>query len=197
MLKKVMIGLIIFIVGSLIGGIGSYMYTKSTLITPKSVLKEKTEQTPSIKENIPEKQTEPSEEKRDSQIKELEDQMNALKAEANAKDKEKARLYYLVNDFAEKWVNYKGIYERNQSVRHYLTDKAIEENGIDVDPHVEQPTTGEIYQVSQNMKNDKQYTIFGRERSLGGDNLIVILIGLDKDYQKIDQIKISYVRTAY
>ena len=39
--------------------------------------------------------------------------------------------------------------------------------------------------------------LFGRERSKGGDNFILIVLGLDNTFQHIDQMKISYVRTAY
>ena len=78
-----------------------------------------------------------------------------------------------------------------------MTERAIQENGIEVDPHVEEPTEGEIYQIAQNLKNEKQWMLFGRERSKGGDNFILIVFGLDETLEHIDQMKISYVRTAY
>lgn len=50
----------------------------------------------------------------------------------------------LLKDFGHKWVNYDSVYERNQSIKDYLTEKAIEENAIDVDPHSDFEGVGEI-----------------------------------------------------
>src|SRR5699024_10412715 len=117
-------------------------------------------------------------EQSNAQVSALEEQIRRMKDEEKQQKDRQRQAYQLIEQFGEKWLNYKSVYQRNQSVRMFLTDKAIGENGIDVDPHVEEPTDGEIYQIAQNLKNEKQWLLFGRERSKGGDNFILIVLGL-------------------
>ena len=59
----------------------------------------------------------------------------------------------LLKDFGHKWVNYDSVYERNQSIREYLTEKAIEDNAIDVDPHADFEGVGAIESISRKIGN--------------------------------------------
>ncbi|MEO5296935.1 EF0163 family protein [Enterococcus cecorum] len=202
-MKRILTGISILMFGLVLGGVSSYFYAKSTIRAPTSALKEKTNSTSSkeketfVAPSESSERTQEAKEQPNVQIDALEAQIRRMQEEAQKTKDKQRQMYQLIEQFGEKWLNYKSVYQRNQSVRMFLTDKAVEENGIDVDPHVEEPTDGEIYQIAQNLKNEKQWLLFGRERSKGGDNFILIVLGLDDTFQQIDQMKISYVRTAY
>lgn len=193
----------ILMVGLIIGGISSYYYAKNTIRAPTSTLKVKSSSSSKEEKETfiaPSESSENTQETKgqsNTQVSALEEQIRRMKDEEKQQKDRQRQVYLLIEQFGEKWLNYKSIYQRNQNVKPFLTDRAIQENGIEVDPHVEEPTEGEIYQIAQNLKNEKQWMLFGRERSKGGDNFILIVFGLDDSFQKIDQMKISYVRTAY
>lgn len=202
-MKRILTGISILMFGLVLGGVSSYFYVKSTIRAPTSTLKVKSsssskeEKEKFVAPSESSESTQEAKEQPNVQIDALEAQIRRMQEETQKTKDKQRQTYRLIEQFGEKWLNYKSVYQRNQSVRMFLTDKAIEENGIDVDPHVEEPTDGEIYQIAQNLKNEKQWLLFGRERSKGGDNFILIVFGLDDSFQKIDQMKISYVRTAY
>ena len=102
----------------------------------------------------------------------------------------------LLKDFARKWVNYKDIYHRNQSVRKYLTDKCIEESAIDVDPHVEIHASGNLETIAQDINKPNEYVLTGREHSTAGDQKIMVQLVLTDD-NKIDDIRVSYGREVF
>ena len=202
-MKRILTGISILMFGLVLGGVSSYFYVKSTIRAPTSTLKVKSSSSSKEEKETFVAPSESSEnmqetkEQSNAQVSALEEQIRRMKDEEKQQKDRQRQTYQLIEQFGEKWLNYKSVYQRNQSVRMFLTDKAVEENGIDVDPHVEEPTDGEIYQIAQNLKNEKQWLLFGRERSKGGDNFILIVLGLDDTFQQIDQMKISYVRTAY
>ncbi|CAI3253236.1 hypothetical protein CIRMBP1230_01423 [Enterococcus cecorum] len=202
-MKRILTGISILMFGLVLGGVSSYFYAKSTIRAPTSTLKVKSSSSSKEEKETFVAPSESSEnmqetkEQSNAQVSALEEQIRRMKDEEKQQKDRQRQTYQLIEQFGEKWLNYKSVYQRNQSVRMFLTDKAIGENGIDVDPHVEEPTDGEIYQIAQNLKNEKQWLLFGRERSKGGDNFILIVLGLDDTFQQIDQMKISYVRTAY
>ncbi|WP_248621982.1 EF0163 family protein [Enterococcus cecorum] len=202
-MKRILTGISILMFGLVLGGVSSYFYAKSTIRAPTSALKEKTNSTSNkeketfVAPSESSENTQETKEQSNAQVSALEEQIRRMKDEEKQQKDRQRQTYQLIEQFGERWLNYKSVYQRNQSVRMFLTDKAIGENGIDVDPHVEEPTDGEIYQIAQNLKNEKQWLLFGRERSKGGDNFILIVLGLDDTFQQIDQMKISYVRTAY
>lgn len=202
-MKRILTGISILMFGLVLGGVSSYFYVKSTIRAPTSTLKVKSSSSSKEEKETFVAPSESSEnmqetkEQSNAQVSALEEQIRRMKDEEKQQKDRQRQAYQLIEQFGEKWLNYKSVYQRNQSVRMFLTDKAIGENGIDVDPHVEEPTDGEIYQIAQNQKNEKQWLLFGRERSKGGDDFILIVLGLDDTFQQIDQMKISYVRTAY
>lgn len=202
-MKRILTGISILMFGLVLGGVSSYFYVKSTIRAPTSTLKVKSSSSSKEEKETFVAPSESSEnmqetkEQSNAQVSALEEQIRRMKDEEKQQKDRQRQAYQLIEQFGEKWLNYKSVYQRNQSVRMFLTDKAVEENGIDVDPHVEEPTDGEIYQIAQNLKNEKQWLLFGRERSKGGDNFILIVLGLDDTFQQINQMKISYVRTAY
>ena len=202
-MKSVIKGIAILIVGLMIGGISSYYYAKNTIRAPTSTLKERPKSSSDKKSGTFVTPSESAEEVQETkeqpnvQVEALEAQIRRMQEEAQKEKEQQRQAYLLIERFGEKWLNYKSIYQRNQNVKSLMTERAIQENGIEVDPHVEEPTEGEIYQIAQNLKNEKQWMLFGRERSKGGDNFILIVFGLDETLEHIDQMKISYVRTAY
>ena len=202
-MKTVIKGMAILMVGLIIGGISSYYYAKNTIRAPTSTLKERPKSSSDKKSGTFVTTSESAEEVQETselpnaQVEALEAQIRRMQEDAQKEKEQQRQAYLLIERFGEKWLNYKSIYQRNQNVKSFMTERAIQENGIEVDPHVEEPTEGEIYQIAQNLKNEKQWMLFGRERSKGGDNFILIVLGLDDTFQHIDQMKISYVRTAY
>lgn len=102
-----------------------------------------------------------------------------------------------LKDFARKWSNFTDVYKRNQAVRDYMTDRFIKDNSIDVDPHVQMKTTGKLYQVTQDIENPDQYLLFGEETMNKVTQFVLLQLKVDQEAQKIDAIKIYYVRSAY
>lgn len=102
-----------------------------------------------------------------------------------------------LKDFARKWSNFTDVYKRNQAVRAYMTDRCIKDNSIDVDPHVQMKTTGKLYQITQDIENSNQYLLFGEETTNEATQFVLLQLKVDQEAQKIDGIKIYYVRSAY
>ncbi|MGM0208397.1 hypothetical protein IGI96_002917 [Enterococcus sp. DIV0421] len=102
-----------------------------------------------------------------------------------------------LKDFARKWSNFTDVYQRNQAVREYMTDRCIKDNSIDVDPHVQVETTGRIYQMTQDIEQFNQYLLFGEETMNGVTRLIVLQVKVVPNEQKIDEFHVYYVRSAY
>ncbi|MDT6476429.1 hypothetical protein NNL75_05510, partial [Enterococcus faecium] len=100
-----------------------------------------------------------------------------------------------LKDFARKWSNFTDVYKRNQAVRDYMTDRCIKDNSIDVDPHVQMKTTGKLYQVTQDIENPDQYLLFGEETMNKVTQFVLLQLKVDQEAQKIDAIKIYYVRS--
>lgn len=98
-------------------------------------------------------------------------------------------------DFARKWSNFTDVYKRNQAVREYMTDRCIKDNSIDVDPHVQMKTTGKLHQVTQDVDDPTQYLLFGEEHANDVTRFVVLQVKVVE--QKIDAIKVYYVRSAY
>lgn len=87
------------------------------------------------------------------------------------------------------------VYKRNQAVRGYMTDRYIKDNSIDVDSHVQIKTTGKLYQVTQDVDDPTQYLLFGEEHANDVTRFVVLQVKVVE--QKIDAIKVYYVRNAY
>lgn len=100
-----------------------------------------------------------------------------------------------LKDFARKWSNFTDVYKRNQAVREYMTDRCIKDNSIDVDPHVQMKTTGKLHQVTQDVDDSTQYLLFGEEHANDVTRFVVLQVKVQD--QKIDAIKVYYVRSAY
>ncbi|WP_233619200.1 EF0163 family protein [Enterococcus sp. S52] len=99
----------------------------------------------------------------------------------------------LLKDFGYKWTNYHSIYDRNQSVKSFLTNRAIEEYTIDVDPKVEYKAEGKIYSVFKDTETNDRFLIFGEEKVNGEWNKILLEV-IVADNQKIDDLSINYMR---
>ncbi|MDU6310834.1 MAG: EF0163 family protein [Enterococcus faecalis] len=122
---------------------------------------------------------------------------SSIKNESSSK--ESADINVLLNDFGKKWVNYSTIFKRNQSVKEYLTDQAIKDNSIDVDPHADFEAKGKITDIYQKTDTSNQYVLLGEEESKGNRNKIVIQIDVvseENDY-KINRFTVNYMRQLY
>lgn len=100
-----------------------------------------------------------------------------------------------LKDFARKWSNFTDVYKRNQAVREYMTDRCIKDNSIDVDLHIQMKTTGKLYQVTQDVEDSTQYLLFGEEHANDVTRFVILQVKVVE--QKIDAIKVYYVRSAY
>lgn len=100
----------------------------------------------------------------------------------------------LLKDFGYKWVNYDSVYERNQSIREYLTETAIDENAIDVDPHADFEGVGEIESISRQTGSADKYILVGNEKTRGQDSILMIEVEFAEGEDKIDEIRVYYVR---
>lgn len=100
----------------------------------------------------------------------------------------------LLKDFGHKWVNYDSVYERNQSIREYLTEKAIEDNAIDVDPHADFEGVGAIESISRKIGNTDKYILVGSEKTRGQESILIIEVEFAENENEIDSIRVYYVR---
>ena len=131
-----------------------------------------------------------------------------IQTESSNKERERSRehktksntseeIQHLLKDFGRKWLNYTDIYERNQSVKNYLTDRCIKENGIDVDPHVQHKTIGRIHTITQDVTKLDHYLLFGEETTNEITQFVLLQLKVDQEAQKINAFKIYYIRSAY
>lgn len=120
------------------------------------------------------------------------DETTALKNEENKNDE---AIQKMLKDFGDKWLNYDTVYNRNQSVREYLTKNCIKENGIDVDPKATFDSKGTVKDLTQSIDNDNRYLIIGEERIEKNTRSIFIYVTLNEEQTKISEIKVYYVST--
>lgn len=89
----------------------------------------------------------------------------------------------MLERFGSEWLNYRSIYDRNQSVKPMLTQRAIDMYAIDVDPNVELVAEGTVTNI---FKSDElTYLITGEEHLRGNFYKVFIEIELSDD-GKID-----------
>ena len=101
-----------------------------------------------------------------------------------------------INYFSNKLVNYDSVYKRNQSIKKFLTMKCIEENTIDVDPHVDIKATGKVITVASDLTDEHSYIVLAEEKVNKSTNQVVISIHFNQELKKIDRYEINYIRSA-
>lgn len=90
----------------------------------------------------------------------------------------------MLERFGSEWLNYRSIYDRNQSVKPMLTPRAIDMYAIDVDPNVELVAEGAVTNVFK--EDDSTYLITGDEQLRGVFYKVFIEVELS-DGGKIDE----------
>lgn len=116
----------------------------------------------------------------------------ASKSEEN---KNNEAIQKMLKDFGDKWVNYDTVYNRNQSVREYLTENCIKENGIDVDPKVTFDSKGSVKDLTKSVEDNSHYLVMGKETINQNTRSIFIYVTIDQEQSKISEIKVYYVST--
>lgn len=119
---------------------------------------------------------------------------------AEEKDQKKSEETLLeeqnkVRDFSKRLVNYDSVYKRNQSIKPLLTTKCIEENTIDVDPHVDIKATGKVISVANDLDDKHTYLVLAEEKVNNSENKLVITIKYNVQMEKIEQYEINYIRS--
>ncbi|OTO05338.1 hypothetical protein A5883_002330 [Enterococcus sp. 5B3_DIV0040] len=76
-----------------------------------------------------------------------------------------------------------------------MTERCIQDNSIDVDPYVQIKTTGKLHQITQDVDNSDQYLLFSEEHANEVKRFVLLQVNIVE--QKIDAIKVYYVRSAY
>ncbi|WP_322786846.1 EF0163 family protein, partial [Enterococcus gallinarum] len=113
-----------------------------------------------------------------------------------SKDPINEAIKTLLKEFGKKWLNYTDVYERNQSVKAYLTDRCVKENGIEDNPHVQYKAIGRIHNVTQDVAQPNHYLLFGEETTNEVTRFVLIQLKIDQQVKKIDAIKVYYVRSV-
>jgi len=101
-----------------------------------------------------------------------------------------------IKDFGKRMVNYETVYKRNQSIKQFLTMKCIEENTINVDPHVDKKATGEVISVAADLVDQHTYIVIAEEKVNNSSNQLMITVHYNKQLKKIDQYEIDYIRNG-
>ncbi|MEL5938199.1 EF0163 family protein [Tetragenococcus halophilus] len=138
-----------------------------------------------------------------SRIKHLKDQVSSLEDEtteeenvnSDNKDQEEEKEAFL-KDFAERWINFRSIEERNKSVKSFLTEKAIYENGIDAELKVEFQSEGEVKKIAK-VQDEKQesYMILVDEKARDEKNTMLIEVSLKQN--QIEDFSARYVDSEF
>ncbi|MGO3602418.1 MAG: EF0163 family protein [Enterococcus malodoratus] len=100
----------------------------------------------------------------------------------------------MIHDFSQKLVNYDSVYKRNQSIKPLLTMKCIEENTINIDPHVDMKAKGKVNSVAADIKSPHSYTVLAEEEVNKNSNPLVITIQFNPQLKKIEKYEINYIR---
>lgn len=124
-----------------------------------------------------------------------EEQLQALKNENERTTNQKATTYQFLHSFGKRWLNYDSIYARNQSVREFLTEEAIEMYAIDFDPKVAFESTGEMTHIAHSLSDEHTYVLVGEESARGSWNKIIVEIELTgEENPKITKMVVNYMR---
>lgn len=128
-------------------------------------------------------------------INDQEEQLQTFIRQKEEEVERKETIRQFLQDFGKRWLNYDSIYQRNQSVRDYFTEEAIENYSIDFDPKVEFEATGKITLVTQSMSNENSYLMIGEESARGSWNKVILELELTKGEEpKISQMTVNYMR---
>ncbi|EEN70411.1 hypothetical protein HMPREF0345_2683 [Enterococcus faecalis ATCC 29200] len=112
---------------------------------------------------------------------------------------QKEEIKQLLTSFGKKWVNYETIYKRNQSVKEYMTEKAIKEHGINVDPKANFKGSGSITSINQSVEDSTRYVLLGEEKAKDLVSKIVLEVKVvpEAGNYKINELTVNYMRQAY
>ncbi|MET1995588.1 EF0163 family protein [Enterococcus faecium] len=128
-------------------------------------------------------------------VNEQEEQLQTLIHQNEEAIARKETIHQLLQNFGKHWLNYDSIYQRNQSVRDWLTEEAIENYSIDFDPKVEFESSGKITLITQSMFNENSYLVMGEESARGSWNKVIIELELIEDEDpKINHMTVNYMR---
>lgn len=128
-------------------------------------------------------------------INDQEEQLQTLIQKNEEEVARKETIHQFLQDFGKRWLNYDSIYPRNQSVRDFFTEEAIENYSINFDPKVEFEATGKIILVTQSMSNENSYLLLGEESARGSWNKVIIELELTEgEKPKINQMTVNYMR---
>ncbi|MDN5811195.1 MAG: hypothetical protein L0K54_09190 [Tetragenococcus koreensis] len=127
-----------------------------------------------------------------NQVSNLENDLSeATDPNSNNEDKEKANKK-LLTDLAENWTNFQSINERNQSVKEFLSEKAIEENGLDSNPHVEFDSEGKIEEIAKTDDESQQSYIVLVEETARGQERTLLIEAVIQD-SKVNTFNANYI----
>lgn len=100
-----------------------------------------------------------------------------------------------IRDFSKRLVNYDSVYKRNQSIKQFLTPECIEENTIDVNPHVDVKATGDVLSIANELDDEHTYFVLAEEKVNNSENKLVVTIKYNVQKKKIEQYEINYIRS--
>ncbi|EHB5081939.1 TPA: hypothetical protein O2E59_002448 [Enterococcus faecalis] len=73
----------------------------------------------------------------------------------------------------------------------------MKENGIDDNPHVQYKAIGRINNVTQDVAQPNHYLLFGEETTNEVTRFVLIQVKIEQQAQKIDALKVYYVRNVF
>lgn len=100
-----------------------------------------------------------------------------------------------LEDFGDKFLNYKSVDERNESIKDLMTEKAQNDNGINTKTSADFQAKGEVKQIYQDISNKNQYLIFGNYQVQLENTNVVLRVTMKNG--KIDKLTVDYTRQAY
>lgn len=132
----------------------------------------------------------------DEQVVHLKNKLSEVTNPSNDSEEQERKNETFLTNFAENWTNFHSIEERNQSVKDFLSEKAIHNNGIDAKLTVEFESKGEVKKIAKvNDEKRDNYMILVDEKAR--DEVNTMLIEATIKQNQIEDFNTRYVDSEF
>lgn len=132
----------------------------------------------------------------DEQVVHLKNKLSEVMNPSNDSEEQERKNETFLTNFAENWTNFSSIEERNQSVKDFLSEKAIHDNGIDAKLNVEFVSKGEVKKIAKvsDEKQDK-YMVLVDEKARDEANTMLIEATIKQN--QVEDFNARYVDSEF
>lgn len=132
----------------------------------------------------------------DEQVVHLKNKLSEVMNPSNDSEEQERKNETFLTNFAENWTNFSSIEERNQSVKDFLSEKAIHDNGIDAKLNVEFVSKGEVKKIAKvNDEKQDKYMLLVDEKARGEANTMLIEATIKQN--QVEDFNARYVDSEF